>query len=62
MPPPFPFIFLFFLSFLFLPLPVLALSSTPVPPLQWINLSSLIPSSNGPPVLKDAAIGYDDGR
>ncbi|KAK2466201.1 hypothetical protein APHAL10511_001843 [Amanita phalloides] len=31
-----------------------------VPPLQWINLSSIIQSSNGPPALKDAAIGYDE--
>ncbi|KAL1689319.1 hypothetical protein GGG16DRAFT_115145 [Schizophyllum commune] len=36
-------------------------TSTPVPPLQWINLSSRLQGSdNAPPPLKDAAIGYDE--
>ncbi|KAG5724371.1 hypothetical protein E4T56_gene16053 [Termitomyces sp. T112] len=33
---------------------------TPVPPLQWINLSGLLQGSSSPPPLKDAAIGYDE--
>lgn len=34
-------------------------TSTPVPPLQWINLTSLLQGSSAPP-LKDASIGYDN--
>ncbi|KAF8631955.1 hypothetical protein AX15_002116 [Amanita polypyramis BW_CC] len=53
---------LFFLSFfsIFPLLFSLSVSNSPVPPLQWINLSSLLLPSNSPPALKDAAIGYDD--
>ena len=41
--------------------PQLISTSTPVPPLQWINLSSRLQGSdNAPPPLKDAAIGYDE--
>ncbi|TFK43545.1 hypothetical protein BDQ12DRAFT_731551 [Crucibulum laeve] len=35
-------------------------TNTPVPPLQWINLSNLLQGSAHPPPLKDAAIGYDE--
>jgi hypothetical protein len=35
-------------------------TSTTLPPLQWINLSSSLSGSNQPPPLKDASIGYDD--
>ncbi|TRM67549.1 hypothetical protein BD626DRAFT_479127 [Schizophyllum amplum] len=36
-------------------------TSTPVPPLQWINLSDRLQGSdNAPPPLMDAAIGYDE--
>jgi hypothetical protein len=34
-------------------------TNTPLPPLQWINLTSLLRGSPPPP-LKDASIGYDD--
>jgi len=34
-------------------------TDTPTPPLQWINLTSLLQGSPIPP-LKDASIGYDD--
>ncbi|KAH9006759.1 hypothetical protein EDB86DRAFT_6106 [Lactarius hatsudake] len=34
-------------------------TSTPVPPLQWINLTGLLRGSPAPP-LKDASIGYDN--
>lgn len=34
-------------------------TSTPVPPLQWINLTSLLQGPSAPP-LKDASIGYDN--
>ncbi|KAI0254745.1 hypothetical protein BJV78DRAFT_1279851 [Lactifluus subvellereus] len=34
-------------------------TTTPVPPLQWINLSPLLQGPAAPP-LKDASIGYDD--
>jgi hypothetical protein len=34
-------------------------TSTPVPPLQWINLTSLLTGPSAPP-LKDASIGYDN--
>jgi hypothetical protein len=33
-------------------------SQTSVPPLQWIELTSLL-KGNQPPALKDASIGYD---
>ncbi|KAI0036714.1 hypothetical protein K488DRAFT_81712 [Vararia minispora EC-137] len=36
-------------------------TSTPCPPLQWINLTSLLSGSGAPPPLKDASIGYNDG-
>ncbi|KAI0322435.1 hypothetical protein OF83DRAFT_1254961 [Amylostereum chailletii] len=36
-----------------------ASTSTPTPPLQWINLSDLLRGASPPP-LKDASIGYDD--
>ncbi|KAF8897520.1 hypothetical protein BD779DRAFT_1667490 [Infundibulicybe gibba] len=35
-------------------------TNTPVPPLQWINLTALLQGSSPPPPLKDAAIGYDE--
>lgn len=34
-------------------------TSTPVPPLQWINLTGLLQGPAAPP-LKDASIGYDN--
>lgn len=34
-------------------------TSRPVPPLQWINITSLLQGSSAPP-LKDASIGYDN--
>ncbi|OBZ70174.1 hypothetical protein A0H81_09875 [Grifola frondosa] len=34
-------------------------TSTPIPPLQWINLSGLLTGSPSAPPLKDASIGYD---
>ncbi|KAI0068702.1 hypothetical protein BV25DRAFT_1817611 [Artomyces pyxidatus] len=34
-------------------------TSTPVPPLQWLNLTSLLSGSPAPP-LKDPSIGYDE--
>ncbi|KAF9821215.1 hypothetical protein IEO21_00823 [Rhodonia placenta] len=34
-------------------------TNTPVPPLQWINLTNHL-SGESPPPLKDASIGYDD--
>ncbi|KAI0268201.1 hypothetical protein BC834DRAFT_681065 [Gloeopeniophorella convolvens] len=34
-------------------------TSTPIPPLQWINLTSLLQGPAAPP-LKDASIGYDN--
>lgn len=34
-------------------------TSTPVPPLQWINLTDLLHGPSAPP-LKDASIGYDN--
>jgi len=37
-------------------------TSTPVPPLQWINLSPLLMGSTRPPPLRDASIGYDETR
>lgn len=37
-------------------------TNTPVPPLQWLNLSSLVQGSSQPPPLKDSAIGYDESR
>lgn len=37
-------------------------TDTPVPPLQWINLSDLLKGSSPPPPLKDAAVGYDETR
>lgn len=50
-------------SFYLLPLqPARAQSistSTPVPPLQWINLTDLLQGPSAPP-LKDASIGYDN--
>ncbi len=36
--------------------------NTPVPPLQWINLSNVLQGTAHPPPLKDAAIGYDETR
>ncbi len=59
------FLYILFLSssYLFLPLQCAhaqAIStSTSVPPLQWINLSSLLQGPAAPP-LKDASIGYDN--
>ncbi|THV08579.1 hypothetical protein K435DRAFT_847430 [Dendrothele bispora CBS 962.96] len=35
-------------------------TDTPVPPLQWINLTGILQGTNKPPPLKDAAIGYDE--
>ncbi|KAH9482635.1 hypothetical protein JR316_0004735 [Psilocybe cubensis] len=35
-------------------------TTTPVPPLQWINLSNVVQGTNRPPPLRDAAIGYDE--
>lgn len=37
-------------------------TTTPVPPLQWINLSNVVQGTNRPPPLRDAAIGYDETR
>ena len=34
-------------------------TSTPSPPLQWINLSGVLTGAK-PPALKDASIGYDE--
>ncbi|KAF7301663.1 hypothetical protein MIND_00731800 [Mycena indigotica] len=39
---------------------VSAISSSPAPPLQWLNLSNLLKGTTRPPPLKNAAIGYDD--
>ncbi|TFK28754.1 hypothetical protein FA15DRAFT_664799 [Coprinopsis marcescibilis] len=52
----------FALCFIFLAslLNVYAQSTTPVPPLQWINLSPLLQGSSAPPPLRDAALGYDE--
>lgn len=36
-------------------------TNTPVPPLQWLNLSSSVQGSQ-PPGLKDASIGYDPAQ
>lgn len=38
------------------------ISTSPVPPLQWINLTGLLQGVNKPPPLKNAAIGYDETR
>ncbi|KAL4242047.1 hypothetical protein ABKN59_000582 [Abortiporus biennis] len=35
-------------------------TNTPIPPLQWINLSGLVSTTSAAPPLKDASIGYDD--
>ncbi|CAA7259749.1 unnamed protein product [Cyclocybe aegerita] len=35
-------------------------TTTPLPPLQWINLTNLLQGTSRPPPLKDAAIGYDE--
>ncbi|KAF9451711.1 hypothetical protein P691DRAFT_796346 [Macrolepiota fuliginosa MF-IS2] len=35
-------------------------TNTPIPPLQWINLSNVLQGTAHPPPLKDAAIGYDE--
>lgn len=37
-------------------------TNTPLPPLQWINLSPFLQGSTAPPPLKDAALGYDESR
>lgn len=37
-------------------------TSTSVPPLQWINLSTVLQGNAYPPPLKDATIGYDEIR
>lgn len=34
-------------------------TTTPIPPLQWLNLTSLL-SGSAPPPLKDATIAYDE--
>ncbi|KAI0307109.1 hypothetical protein B0F90DRAFT_1622168 [Multifurca ochricompacta] len=53
------------LLFLFLSVPVPTgyaqsiSTSTPIPPLQWINLTGLLQGPSAPP-LKDASIGYDN--
>jgi hypothetical protein len=58
-----PFLTLLLSCFLFLPLQSghgqSISTSTPVPPLQWINLSGLLQGPAAPP-LKDASIGYDN--
>jgi hypothetical protein len=58
-----PFLNILLSCFLFLPLQsgrAQSIStSTPVPPLQWINLTSLLQGPSAPP-LKDASIGYDN--
>lgn len=36
-----------------------AISTLPVPPMQWLNLSSLLSGSAAPPLM-DASIGYDN--
>ena len=35
-------------------------TDTPLPPLQWINLSKIGLTGPAPPPLKDASIGYYD--
>lgn len=35
-------------------------TSTPLPALQWINITNLLGGTAPAPPLKDAAIGYDD--
>lgn len=35
-------------------------TSTPLPPLQWINITGLLGGPAPAPPLKDAVIGYDD--
>ncbi|KAF9568914.1 hypothetical protein CPC08DRAFT_279667 [Agrocybe pediades] len=35
-------------------------TTTPVPPLQWINLSPFLQGSSHPPPLRDASVGYDE--
>lgn len=35
------------------------LTNLPVPPLQWIELTSLL-SGSGPPALRDASMGFDE--
>lgn len=54
-------IFLFLYSFCLFPTSRAQSISTsrPVPPLQWINITSLLQGSSAPP-LKDASIGYDN--
>ena len=37
-------------------------ANTPVPPLQWLNLTGLLQGSSQPPPLKNAIIGYDESR
>ncbi|KAF8913884.1 hypothetical protein CPB84DRAFT_1669330 [Gymnopilus junonius] len=53
--------FLFLLSYLFSTVNAQNISTTtPVPPLQWINLTGLLQGSTPPPPLADAVVGYDD--
>ncbi|KAJ7068262.1 hypothetical protein C8F01DRAFT_978175 [Mycena amicta] len=37
-----------------------AVSPASVPPFQWLNITGLLSSTEGPPPLKDASIGYDE--
>jgi len=48
--------------FLFLSLAQAVSADTPVPPLQWLNLTGLLQGSSQPPPLKNALIGYDESR
>jgi hypothetical protein len=51
----------FALALVYLSLPVFSAigTSTPVPPLQWINITGLLSGPAAPP-LKAASIGYSD--
>ena len=53
------FLFLYYLCLFFTSRAQSISTSTPVPPLQWINLTSLLQGPSAPP-LKDASIGYDN--
>ncbi|KAF5331522.1 hypothetical protein D9611_007682 [Ephemerocybe angulata] len=35
-------------------------TSTPVPPLQWLNLTPLLQGATAPPSLRNVALGYDE--
>jgi len=56
------FFFFFIFLFSFSVLAQIISTNSPVPPLQWINLSNILKGSSRPPPLRDAAMGYDDTR